>query len=511
MIKRDGANVSVWQDNIQPYKTSNTANQRVIYDVVVAGGGITGVSTALLLQESGKKCLLLEAANLCFGTTGGTTAHLNTLLDTPYSDISKNFSKDDAKTVARSTRDAIELIRANIKLYGIDCGFADANAYLFAQDDKQAKELETILKASREAGLDINYCDKIPVPRTFTAAIRAYGQAKFNPLPYVYGLAKAFEKAGGIIQQNCRVTGVEENNIMEVHTTGDTYKTRNIVYATHIPPGVNLLHLRCIPWRSYAMALTLADNMYPADLCYDMEDPYHYYRTQQVNGLRYFIAGGKDHKTAHEDNTDSRFLQLESHLRNTFHVKEVAYRWSSQFFESADGLPYIGHLPGHPENIFVATGFGGNGMVYSSVAALVLKEMVSTGKDQYHNIFSPNRVKPVAGFSNFIKHNADVVRQFAGKWFAHEHLEELSNLAHDEAKVVEYENQKLAIYKSKEGVIYALNPICTHLKCEVKWNLTEKTWDCPCHGARYNYDGKVITGPADHDLEQIEIRELVNR
>ena len=255
MIKRDGANVSVWQDNIPPYKSSNTANPHAIYDAIIVGGGITGVSTALLLQESGKKCLLLEAANLCFGTTGGTTAHLNTLLDIPYSEISRNFSKEDAKTVARSTRDAIELIRAHIKLYGIDCGFADANAYLFAQDDKQAKELESILKASREAGLDMNYCDKIPVPRTFTAAIRASGQAKFNPLPYVYGLAKAFEKAGGIIQQNCRVTGVEENDILEVETTGDTYRTRNIIYATHIPPGVNLLHLRCIPYRSYAMAL----------------------------------------------------------------------------------------------------------------------------------------------------------------------------------------------------------------------------------------------------------------
>src|SRR5688572_21490811 len=185
MIKRDGANVSIWQDHIQPYDTDNKANHRVVYDVIVVGGGITGVSTALLLQESGKNCLLLEAANLCFGTTGGTTAHLNTLLDIPYSEISKKFSKEDAKTVARSVKDAIELIRANIKLYNIDCGFADANAYLFAQDDKQATELASILKASREAGLDINYCDKIPVPRSFTAAIRAYGQAKFNPLQYV--------------------------------------------------------------------------------------------------------------------------------------------------------------------------------------------------------------------------------------------------------------------------------------------------------------------------------------
>jgi len=511
MINRDGANVSLWQDSIQPYRSGTTPSTRQVYDVIIVGGGITGVSTAALLQESGKKCLLLEAANLCFGTTGGTTAHLNTLLDVPYSDISKKFSKEVAKTVANATRNAIQLIRNHINQYDIDCGFTGANGYLFAQNEKQEDELESILKASKEAGLPIDYCDDIPVPCPFTKAVRVAGQAKFHPLPYVYALALAFEKAGGIILQDCRVTGVEENGVLNVETTVDNYRTRNVVYATHIPPGVNLLHLRCVPWRSYAMALTLANNEYPADLSYDMEDPYHYYRTQEVEGRSYFIAGGKDHKTAHEDNTNNRFLQLESHIRKFFDIKEINYQWSSQFFESADGLPYIGHLPGHPENIYVATGYGGNGMVFSSVAATVLHEMLTKGNDKYDNVFNPNRVKPVAGFTNFISHNADVVKQFAGKWFSHEQLDELSNIAAGEAKVVEFENRKLAIYKSTEGVIYALNPICTHLKCEVKWNNTEMTWDCPCHGTRYNYDGKVITGPADQDLERIEIRELVDK
>ncbi len=511
MINRDGANLSLWQDSIQPYRSGTKAGTRQLYDVVIVGGGITGVSTALLLQESGKKCLLLEAANLCFGTTGGTTAHLNTLLDVPYSDISKNFGKEAAKIVADATKDGIQLIRNHIKQYNIDCGFSDANGYLYAQDDKQEDELEKILKASKEAGITIDYCDDIPVPCPFTKAVRAFGQAKFHPIPYVYALAQAFEKAGGIIQQDCRVIGVEENGVLDVETTVDTYKTRNVVYATHIPPGVNLLHLRCVPWRSYAMAVTMAGNNYPVDLTYDMEDPYNYYRTQQVDGRSYFIAGGNDHKTAHEENTNNRFLQLESHLRKFFDIKEINYQWSSQFFESADGLPYIGHLPGHPNNIFVATGYGGNGMVFSSVAALVLQEMLAAGKDRYENIFNPNRVKPIAGFSTFISHNADVVKQFAGKWFSHEQLEELSNLAAGEGKVVEFENQRLAIYKTPEGVIHALNPICTHLKCEVKWNNTELTWDCPCHGTRYNYDGRVITGPADQDLEKIEIRELIEK
>ena len=150
-------------------------------------------------------------------------------------------------------------------------------------------------------------------------------------------------------------------------------------------------------------------------------------------------------------------------------------------------------------------------MVFSSVAAMVLNEMLTSGKDKYDNIFNPNRVKPVAGFSNFISHNADVIKQFAGKWFSHEQLPELADLAPGEARVVEFENQKLAIYKSPEGVVHALNPICTHLKCEVKWNNAERTWDCPCHGTRYDYDGRVITGPADQDLEKIEIRELIEK
>ena len=137
MINRDGANLSLWQDSIQPYKSGTKASTRQLYDVIIVGGGITGMSTALLLQESGKKCLLLEAANLCFGTTGGTTAHLNTLLDVPYSDISKNFGKEAAKIVADATKDAIQLIRNHIKQYNIDCGFSDANGYLFAQDEKQ--------------------------------------------------------------------------------------------------------------------------------------------------------------------------------------------------------------------------------------------------------------------------------------------------------------------------------------------------------------------------------------
>ena len=511
MIKRDGTCTSIWQDMATPYLSANTPDQHAVYDVIIAGGGITGISTALLLQQSGKKCIVLEANNLCFGTTGGTTAHLNTLLDTPYTTISKNFSKEKAKLVAQSVQEAIDLIRQNINDYQINCSFEEAVAFLFAQDDEQEKELEKLKEAIVDAGINTKYTEQIPVRIPFTKAIQVEGQAKFIPTRYVYGIANAFEKAGGVIMQQCRVTATEENETIQVETNCGPFTGNALIYATHIPPTVNLLHLRCIPYRSYAMAVTLRNDVYPEGLIYAMYDPYHYYRTQEMNGQKYLIGGGYDHKTAHEENTEHCFLQLESHLRGHFEIKEINYKWSSQYFEPADGLPYIGQLPGHSAKIYTATGYSGNGMVYSSVAAMLLKKILLNEESPYREVYNPNRIKPVAGFVNFIKHNADVVKQFAGKWFPHEDLENLAGLAPGEGKVVNYDNHKIALYKDDEGLLHAIHPICTHLKCEVKWNAAERSWDCPCHGARYSFDGKVLTGPADTDLEILEIRSLIEK
>lgn len=509
MIKRDGQNISLWQANATAFTTTHNAATDELYDVIIVGGGITGISTGLLLQQSGKKCLIIEAANICFGTTGGTTAHLNTLLDTPYSVIEQKFGKENAKVVASAAKEALELIKNNIAALKIECGYKDASAFLFAGDEKQAEELAKIKNASENAGLHIQYCDHIPVPASFLKAVKVDGQARFNPVQYVYALAGAYESLGGVIVQHCRVTGVENNEVVDVETERGSFKAVDLVYASHIPPGVNLLHLRCVPYRSYAMALTLSDNNYPRDLCYDMADPYHYYRTQEIDGQHYLIAGGKDHKTAHEENEAACFPALESHLRQMFHIAGINHKWSSQYFEPADGLPYIGHLPGSPEHIYVATGYGGNGMTYGTVAAITLSALICNRETRYEKLFDPNRLKPVAGFTSFIKHNADVVKQFFGKLFSGEKLEELAALSHGEAKLVIFENQKIGLYKNEEGRLFGVNPACTHLGCEVKWNNAEKSWDCPCHGARYHYTGKVLNGPADQDLEPVAVEFLI--
>ena len=509
MIQRDGSRISLWQSQIAPYKSQNVPDIQTIYDVAIIGGGITGISTAFLLQKAGKSCIVIEANNLCFGTTGGTTAHLNTLLDTPYTRIIKNFGKEDARLVARATAEAIDLVKDNIEQNGIDCEFEDASAYLFSQTREQTEELDEINEACQEVGLDVSYNLSLPVSIGFEKAIEVRGQAKFHPVKYVHGLARAFENAGGIILQQIRVTGIEDTEGITIETQHGNYRAVNLIYATHIPPGVNILHMRCEPWRSYAMSFTIKDKKYPGELIYDMYDPYHYIRSQKIDGKEYLIVGGEDHKTGAQENAEASFLRLESYVRKHFDVDEILFKWSSQYFESADGLPYIGHLPGHPGNIFVATGYGGNGMTYSSVAAMVLKQMILNEESPFIKLFDPNRVKPIAGFTTFLKQNVEAVRNLVGKWFDKEKLEEFAELAPGEARVTKYNGEKLALYKDEQGELHAVSPVCTHLKCSVAWNNAEQSWDCPCHGSRFSQEGKVLTGPADHDLEKVELRSLV--
>lgn len=502
-MQRDGAMKSIWQD-LPPYVSMNT-NAGQHYDVIIVGGGITGITTGLLLQNSGKKCLIAEAKNIGFGTTSGTTAHLNTILDLTYAEIEKNFGEENTRIVLSAAIEAINILEKNVRTYKIDCDFGERSGYLFSTDGKQTKKLDDAYIASKKAGCDVEYTDTIPVPVDFQKALVFKRQAQIHPTKYLYGLAKAFENAGGTILQNCRVMEVKkgDDKMLEVNTFLGKMNAANVIYATHIPPGVNLLHFRCAPYRSYAMALTLNSD-YPHDLAYDLYDPYHYYRCQEMDGKKYLIAGGEDHRTGEKKDTEECFRQLERYLRQYFKVDEVVYKWSSQYFDSTDGLPYIGHLPGNPDNVFVATGYGGNGITYSQIAAQILTDLIVKGKSQYQDVFDPLRIKPVAGFEKFVENAADVTATYIEKLFPHGKIDP-QRLKNGEARLIKYENESIAIYKDENGQIHSVNPACTHIDCTVAWNTAELIWECPCHGSRFNEDGEMFTGPARKDLQKIQI------
>ncbi|GAC1421070.1 MAG: FAD-dependent oxidoreductase [Flavisolibacter sp.] len=510
-MKRDGAKESIWQNSTAEYTSVDAIVDAQIFDVLIVGGGITGITTAMRLQREGLKCVIAESYNLCFGTTGGTTAHINTFFDESYDKIKNNFGEDDAQLLGQAAKEALNLFKKNIETFKLSCDFSVKQGYLFSQNAEQTQALESVLHASQKAGIDATYSDGIPVPIDFQKAIVFEGQAQINPAQYVMELAKEFENSGGVILQNCQVINYKSGNVLEIKTGRGTLKSKYLIYATHIPQGINLLHFRCAPYRSYAIAVTLEEGQYPENLVYDMQNPYHYIRTYQNQETKFLIVGGEDHKTGHEENTQMCFTRLEAYIRKYFAVKNIVSQWSSQYFESSDGLAYIGVLPGSAENVFVATGYGGNGMTYSHIAAILLTDLIIKGESPYAELFDPNRIKMVAGFSRFVKENADVIKQFVGKRLAEEKMNALADLAPGEAKVVSYEGESIALYKGENGSLHAVNPVCTHAKCKVSWNGAEKSWDCPCHGARYSPDGDVLTGPSTSGLEKINLRLLTEK
>jgi glycine/D-amino acid oxidase-like deaminating enzyme/nitrite reductase/ring-hydroxylating ferredoxin subunit len=506
-MNRDGSTKSIWQEKVEGFQPQNAWDKEQVYDVLIIGGGITGLTTALTLQEKGKKCILAEAHNVGFGSSGGTTAHLNTLLDTPYYKVAKNFGDEAAKQLAVGAREGLDLIEGFVSKYHIDCDLAYKPGYLFAETEEQADELEKIKEGNDKVFVLNEWADSIPVPVPFVKALKVDFQGQLHATKYLNGLAKAFEQNGGVILQHCLVSDLSEDVYVTAETSLGTIKASLAIYATHIPPGINIFSFRCAPYRSYAMAFTLKSGNYPDGLAYDCQDPYNYYRTHTIEGQNYVIAGGYDHKTGHNENTEHSFIELEAHVRKYFDVETVSYKWSSQYYNSVDGLPYIGLMPGY-EYVYVATGFAGNGFTYGSLAAKVICELISRNHTPYEDLFDPARIKVIAGFSNFVKENADVIAQFVSKRFSYRQITQLVDLAPGEATIAEWENNKVALYKDERGHIYALDPVCTHAKCIVGWNNAEKTWDCPCHGARYAPNGDLLSGPARHSLMQIKWEDI---
>ncbi len=504
-IKRDGSPESAWQHGLPSVTTTRPSKiNETVYDCLVVGGGITGLSSALLLRNAGKNVILAEANTIGFGTTGGTSAHINNFADTTYKEAESAFGKEGASLFARAIAEGQELIKTNTATHQIDCDYEVKTAIVYAEDKEQVDQLTSLFAGLATVGIPARFTDTIPVSIPFKKAISIANQAQFHPLKYLRGLLKAYMAAGGNIVEHTRIAKVStenENHIAEANQM--TIRAKNIIYATHMPPNINAMNLVCAPYRSYVLGVKLQSGEYPDDLIYDLEEPYHYFRTHTVAGEKLLFAGGNDHKTGHED-PEKQIADLEKYLRKHFYISSVKYKWSSQYYIPVDGFPYIGQLPFTAKGIYCATGFNGNGMMLGSVAAKILSDLIVSGENIYKDLFDPCRIKPVDSFKEFVSENADVAYHFIADRFNIHETDSLKRIEPGTGKLIKVEGKKIAAYRDEKGVMHALNPTCTHMGCIVNWNQEELSWDCPCHGARFDIDGKVLTGPATIDLSQIQ-------
>lgn len=504
-IPRDGALTSPWQKNITVglNKITRVPDHKLTYDCLIIGGGITGITTALLLQQAGNQTILADAHTVGFGTTGGTSAHINNFADTTFSEAESAFGEKGAQLFADAIAEGFDIIRQHIAAFKIDCDFETRPGYLYAENEDEEKQLDDIYNGAVKVGVAVEYIEDVPTPVPYKKALKFDGQAQFHPLKYLEGITAAYVKAGGVILENALIEKVDSADGTHTAVSDNrSVSAKTVIYATHMPPNINVFNFECAPYRSYVLAVKLHSGKYPEALIYDCQEPYHYVRTHQLDGEPLLLIGGLDHKTGHED-PEKAFADLEKYVRKYYNVSSVKYRWSAQYYVPADGLPYIGQMPLAADGIYCATGYNGNGMMLGSVAGKILSDLVSGKGSKYEDLFKPSRIKPIDSFSEFVKENADVAYHLIADRFGIPETDSLKRLAPGTGKLVEVDGQKIAAYRDDDGNIHALSPVCTHAGCIVNWNSVEQSWDCPCHGARYDVDGNVITGPATKSLFRI--------
>ena len=469
-------------------------------DVAIVGGGITGLTAATLLHRAGLSVAVIEAGRVAEGVSGFTTAHLTEALDRSYEDLIKDFGEDGARLAAESGRAALLQIAAFVREEGIDCDFTRLPAFQYTEDPKLLPGFEAERTAASSLGVKLSLTRKVPLPFTVAGALRFNNQAQFHPRRYLLPLALAIRGGGGHVFEQTRVVDIEDGAPCRVATETATVTARDVIVATHAPFNSVLLQTKVAAYRSYVLALRLKSGAEPPPgLFWDTEDPYHYIRSQTTDEGVLLLVGGEDHKTGQEKDTVGRFEALLDFASTRFKVASVSYRWSGQVIEPVDGLPSIGKDLAS-EHVYVATGYSGTGMTLGTLAGMLNSDLILGRKNPYQDLFDPNRFKAKASIVDFVKENVDFPVHLVTDRLRGAAAASLAEVAKGEGKIVDIAGEKTAVFRDEHGRLHAVSPVCTHLGCLVGFNNAEKTWDCPCHGSRFDKDGKVLDGPALHPL-----------
>jgi len=474
-------------------------------DVVVVGGGITGLTSAYLLARAGGRVVVCERHRCAEADTGHTTAHLSMVTDARLSDLATRFGRDHAQASWDAGLAAINRIDEIVREHDIGADFAWVDGFLHAPVRGEAGDQTDTLRAdaalARELGFDAAYLDAVPLMGR--AGMRVLGQARIHPRKYLAGLARAFVQLGGRIYEQSAVGEFCEHP-RSVKVNGHTVTCRDVVIATHNPivgysgaAGATLFQTKLALYTSYVVAGRVPRGVVPDALWWDTSDPYDYLRVQPDADHDLVIFGGEDHKTGQAQDTNSCYDRLEERLKALVPGVTLTHRWSGQVIETPDGLPYIGKSAEHQ---YSATGYGGNGLTLGTLAAMIMSDAILERSNPWAELFEPNRKAVTRGLWEYIKENADYPYYMIRDRFAGADVSALREVRRGEGRIVERDGAKVAAYRDMAGGVTLRSATCPHMGCVVAWNTAERTWDCPCHGSRFTPTGEVISGPAEAPL-----------
>jgi len=474
-------------------------------DVAVVGGGITGLTTALLLQRRGARVAVIEAHGIAARTTGRTTGKLSSQHGMNYAQLLKESGEEIARTYAQANQEAIGTIERLAAEIDADCDIVRTPSYLYATDPAEVDSLREEDEAARAVGLPSTFTTETDLPFEVAGAVRFDDQAHFHSGRYASALAQAVAAGGGTILTGTRAMGVEEHDDgATVQTEGGSVRATHVVVATLIPfldRGGFFAKMR--PKRAYGIA-ALLETPPPAGMHMNVDGATRSTRPWIVDGeMRGLIVVGEDHETGHDDPSPRNFGNLEGWAREHFPVASFEHRWSAQDYYPVDSRPYIGRSP-RTEHVLVATGFKKWGLTNGTVAAQILTSLVQGEEHPWLHAFDATRIGDAKAVKDLIKDNLHVGARFVGDRLARLRADSIEHLEPGHGDIVEVDGDTVGAYRRPDGSICAVSATCTHMGCSLKWNAAETTWDCPCHGSRFDTSGAVVQGPAVNPLERLE-------
>ena len=470
-------------------------------DAAIVGGGLVGITLAYLLKKEGLKVAVLEANRILQGTTGHTTAKVTSQHDLIYDQLTTSIGEELTRQYADANQNAIELIDSIINENKIDCDFKRLPAFTYTMLDEYTEKIEKEVKAASDYGIKAAYTMDTGLPFKVKAAMRFENQAQFHPRKYLIALAEKIQGDGSAIYDRTRAIDIIEGDRNTVVTHQGAKVTADaVILASHYPfwDRHGLYFTRVYPERSYLMGVRIKEK-FPDGMFITAEDPGRSLRSQPFKDGELLIVGGEHHKTGHGENTYTHYEKIKDFARSNYTVEEILYRWSAQDYTSMDNVPLVGRITANRPNIYVATGFMKWGMTNGTAAAKLIRDLILEGKSACEDVYSPQRSTVGASAKNFIVENADVAKNFITDKLVP--IDDDIDIKPGEARVIEHEGSRSGAYRDEKGQLHIVDTKCTHIGCELHWNEAEMSWDCPCHGSRFSFDGKILDGPALRPLK----------